>query len=591
MGWLKNWKWKKKNLKQWDWDTKKKRRREKEKKKKKKKRKWEKSWKKTHSRFVIFLLSLFWGREKGRGAESFTHTILSLFFLKKQTNKKITQNIWNFFFGTTQIFLSTHQHFFNFQRALKFWKQLFGTLETWFQIQSQKIQFCFFWQLKNFNFKKIQFNWKHFILAKWQYMLPSSLDCLWCHKLISKFQKNKKWCWIPPLMRRFQKSFKKITKWRQSFHPNEEGLMAVWPVGKVTLATLKLPTTTGSLTLFHLEGFFFWRFIFLKILHIFFFQSGFGKPIKRICIFHPTKVWPLKWRSYAVALHTSFEFPRQIMGAIPFKKGFSNGMFVLSWSAVFKFVGIPAYTFTYQKFRFARSRSLWVGPCLSKQFRGNDKKTPKSFLEMKGKREAISKEVIVLDDEDDAKDVSSSSSFSSSFSSLATTPSQKCKFGFHTIQDLGNTSFEGTPFPQPTLMTPPVPPLDSDFMYFGIHSRFFSLTLKSKKKYLLCELVFMKMFFIFHFKGILKSKILFFGPLKVGQRMPNFLLWDRLTKCSWEADRQWCWSSHLSILNQPKLNSTDLWSFLVFHNPMKPFLLAIPSTKISKKLGKKISWK
>ena len=165
-----------------------------------------------------------------------------------------------------------------------------------------------------------------------------------------------------------------------------------------------------------------------------------------------------------------------------------------------------------------------MGPHLSKQFRGNDKKTPKSSLEMKGKREAISKEVIVLDDEDDAKDVSSSSSFSSSFSFLATTPLQKHKFGFHTIQDFGNTSFEGTPFPQPILMTPPVPPLDLDFTYLGIHSKFFSLTLKSKKKYLLCELVFTKMFFIFHFKDILKSRVLFFGPLKVGQCIPNFLL-------------------------------------------------------------------
>ena len=134
------------------------------------------------------------------------------------------------------------------------------------------------------------------------------------------------------------------------------------------------------------------------------------------------------------------------------------------------------------------------------------KKPPKSFFDMKEKREVIDKEVIVLGDEDDTKDVSSSSFFSSSF----TTPSQKCKFGFHTIQDLENTSFEGTPFPQPTPMTPPVPPLDPDFMYFEIHSRFFSLTLKSKKKYLLCELMFIKMFFIIHFKDILKSRVLLF---------------------------------------------------------------------------------
>ena len=152
------------------------------------------------------------------------------------------------------------------------------------------------------------------------------------------------------------------------------------------------------------------------------------------------------------------------------------------------------------------------------------KKLPKSTLEMKEKRESL-QEVILLDD--DGKDFSSSSSSTSgatplqkqkwdnngkdfsSFSSLfsGVTPSRKRKFEFITVEDLVHTSFEGTSFPRPTPMTVPVPPLDPDFTYLGVHSRFF-FHFKIKKKYLLCEIVYMKMYSDFHFKDTWRNSVL-----------------------------------------------------------------------------------
>ena len=129
--------------------------------------------------------------------------------------------------------------------------------------------------LKKFNFA-FSGNWKISISKKfnsienisfWQNgntCCPSSLDCLWCHKLISKCQENKKWCWIPPLMRRFQKSFKKITKRSQSFHPKRRGPYCCITCGKGDFGHTRASHDNWVVNTFSLGRFFFLKVYFLE---------------------------------------------------------------------------------------------------------------------------------------------------------------------------------------------------------------------------------------------------------------------------------------------------------------------------------------